>query len=56
MNIIWRKYLKDTIPKEVADKIKNMLETNEVYATKYTMGELQISRNDFLAEELFDVI
>lgn len=43
--------LKDTIPEVVADKIKNMPETENVYATKYTMGELQLSRNEFLAEE-----
>lgn len=43
--------LKDTIPKAVADKIKNMPETENVYATKYMMGELQISRNEFLSEE-----
>lgn len=43
--------LKDTIPETVADKIKNMPETDDVYATKYTMGELQLSRNEFLAEE-----
>lgn len=43
--------LKDTIPKTAADKIQNMPETENVYATKYTMGELQLSRNEFLAEE-----
>ena len=43
--------LKDTISEAVADKIKNMPETENVYATKYTMGELQLSRNEFLAEE-----
>nr|WP_305136623.1 histidine kinase dimerization/phospho-acceptor domain-containing protein [uncultured Schaedlerella sp.] len=43
--------LKDTIPKAAADKIQNMPETENVYATKYTMGELQLSRNEFLAEE-----
>ena len=43
--------LKDTIPKAVADKIKNMPETENVYATKYMMGELQISRNEFLLED-----
>lgn len=43
--------LKDTIPKAVADKIQNMPETENVYATKYMMGELQISRNEFLSEE-----
>ena len=43
--------LNDTIPEAVADKIKNMPETDEVYATKYTLGELQLSRNEFLSEE-----
>ncbi|MEE0692029.1 MAG: FtsX-like permease family protein [Lachnospiraceae bacterium] len=43
--------LKDTIPAEVADKIKNMPETDDVYAIKYTMGELRLSQNEFLAEE-----
>lgn len=42
--------LQDTIPEDVAKKIKNMPETDDVYATKYTMGELQLSRNEFLAE------
>ena len=39
--------LQDTIPEDVAKKIKNMPETDDVYATKYTMGELQLSRNEF---------
>lgn len=43
--------LQDTIPEDVAKKIKNMPETDDVYATKYTMGELQLSRNEFLAED-----
>lgn len=43
--------LMDTIPEAVADKIKNMPETENVYATKYTMGELHLSRNEFLSEE-----
>ena len=43
--------LQDTIPEAVAEKIKNMPETDDVYATKYTMGELQLSGNEFLAEE-----
>lgn len=43
--------LKDTIPEVVADKIKSMPETENVYATKYTMGELQLSSNEFLAKE-----
>lgn len=45
--------LKDTIPEAVADKIKNMSETADVSATKYTMGELQLSQNEFLAEEVW---
>lgn len=43
--------LKDMIPADVAEKIRNMPETDDVYATKYTMGELQLSRNEFLADE-----
>lgn len=43
--------LKDTIPEAVADKIKNMPETADVYATKYTMGELQLTEEEFLADE-----
>ena len=43
--------LQDTIPEAVAEKIKNMPETDDVYATKYTLGELQLSGNEFLAEK-----
>lgn len=43
--------LKDTIPEEVADKIKNMPETDDVYATKYMMGEVRLAENEFLTEE-----
>lgn len=43
--------LKDTIPEAVADKIKNLPGTVDVYATKYTMGELRLTKDDFLAEE-----
>ena len=43
--------LKDMIPENVTEKIKNIPETDDVYATKYMMGELQLSRNEFLAEE-----
>lgn len=32
--------LNDTIPKAAADKIKNMPETERVYAAKYTLGEV----------------
>src|SRR5699024_3516578 len=31
--------------------IKNMPETADVYATKYTMGELQLTEEEFLADE-----
>lgn len=43
--------LKDKIPENVTEKIKNMPETDDVYAVKYTMGELQLSKNEFLAEK-----
>ena len=43
--------LNDTIPKAVADKIKNMPETADVYATKYTLGELKLAEDEFLADE-----
>lgn len=46
--------LNDTIPETAAEKIKNMPETENVYATKYTLGELELSRNEFLAEEGWD--
>ena len=37
--------LRDTIPKETADAIKSMPETENVYATKYTLGELSRIEN-----------
>ena len=37
--------LKDTIPEAVADKIKNMPETENVYATKYTMAYQMLLKN-----------
>lgn len=43
--------LKDTIPEAVADKIKNLPATDDVYATKYTMGELRLTEDEFLAED-----
>ncbi len=39
--------LKDTIPEAVADKIKNMPETENVYATKYTMGNYRFPKTNF---------
>ncbi len=46
--------LDDTIPETVADKIKDMPETDDVYATKYTMGELKLTEDEFLADESWD--
>lgn len=46
--------LNDVIPKAVADKIKNMPETTDVYATKYTLGELKLTADEFLADEGWD--
>ncbi|MEY8431921.1 ABC transporter permease [Lachnospiraceae bacterium 48-42] len=49
--------LSDTIPKEVADKIKNMPEMEHVYPTRYTLGELtHIESTDYenYCEAYFD--
>ena len=43
--------LNDRIPEEAADKIKNMPETADVYATKYTLGELKLTEGEFLSDE-----
>ena len=43
--------LQDTIPEDVTEKIKNMQETDDVYATRYTIGELQLSENEFLSDD-----
>lgn len=43
--------LADVIPEDVAEKIRNMPETANVYATKYTLGELKLTEDDFLADE-----
>ena len=43
--------LNDTIPETAADKIKDMPETADVYATKYTLGELKLAEDEFLADE-----
>ena len=43
--------LEDTIPESVADQIKSMPETNQVYVTKYTLGEIQLTKGEFLADE-----
>ena len=43
--------LEDTIPESVADQIKSMPETDQVYATKYMLGEIQLTKGEFLADE-----
>lgn len=43
--------LKDTIPKETVKEIKNMPETDAVYASKYTMGEMELTEKEFLTDE-----
>lgn len=43
--------LADTIPEAVVDKIKDMPETQNVYATKHTLGELELSESEFLSDE-----
>lgn len=46
--------LTDTIPKTVAEQIKTMPETANVYATRYTLGELQLTEDEFLSDENWD--
>ncbi|MCI8918368.1 MAG: FtsX-like permease family protein [Eubacterium sp.] len=43
--------LQDTIPKAAAEQIKSMPKLEAAYATKYMMGELQLDRDEFLADE-----
>lgn len=43
--------LKDTIPKKTVKEIKDMPETDEVYASKYTMGEMKLTEEEFLTSE-----
>lgn len=43
--------LNDTIPEAVADNIKDMPGTADVYATKYTLGELKFAEDEFLADQ-----
>lgn len=43
--------LADTIPDAIVEKIKNMSETDNVYATKYTLGELKLTENAYLADD-----
>lgn len=45
--------LSDTIPASTVDAIKNMPELSEVYATKYTLGELTIQTQELEWEEYF---
>ncbi len=46
--------LSDQIPKTVVETIKNIPELSEVFATKYTLGELTIQKNELEWEEYFD--
>lgn len=43
--------LQDSIPSEAAERIKNIPELSDVYATKYTIGEVRLARDEFLADE-----
>ena len=46
--------LSDTIPASTVDTIKAMRELSEVYATKYTLGELTIQKQELEWEKYFD--
>lgn len=48
------KVLSDTIPTSTVQEIKAMPELSEVYATKYTLGELMIREQDLEWDEYFD--
>ena len=43
--------LTDTIPEMVADQIRNIPHIANVYATKFTVGELKLSKAEFLFDE-----
>lgn len=45
--------LSDTIPEETVDEIKEMPELSQVYATKYTLGELIIQERELEWKEYF---
>lgn len=46
--------LSDTIPKRTVDAVRAMPELSEVYATKYTLGELVIQKQELEWDEYFD--
>ena len=46
--------LSDTIPKEIVTGIKGITGLDNVYATKYTLGELIIKENELVWDEYFD--
>lgn len=46
--------LSDTIPEETVDEIKGMPELSQVYATKYTLGELIIQEKELEWDEYFN--
>lgn len=46
--------LSDTIPASTVDSIKEMPELSQIYATKYTLGELMIPKQRLEWDEYFD--
>lgn len=46
--------LSDTIPASVVDSLKGMTELSEVYATKYTLGEITIQTQELEWDKYFD--
>ena len=46
--------LSDTIPASVVASVKKMPELSEVYATKYTLGEITIQKQELEWDEYFD--
>lgn len=46
--------LSDTIPEVTVNEIKNMSELSQVYATKYTLGELTVREHELEWDEYFN--
>ncbi len=46
--------LSDTIPREVIDEVRNIPGLAQVYASKYSLGELTIQKNELKWDEYFD--
>lgn len=47
-------YLSDTLPAALVDEIKHMPELSNIYATKYSLGELTIRKNELEWDTYFD--